>query len=461
MTELDPFAKKPKINTSQNLSSANLEFTLETPDTKVSDPLDSGTETLVPPPLPLKNKGQVAQKASEATRSHRPVLTGLLPEPQGKKKANFDRTPSPTIQNPPIADTTESQPHTSNIDVQKFPSLDNSIQIPAPQINKTMTAVALIPLLPELGTNEEVSQFVARCDTLMGILPDNAQKEMLASFILVKLQGKARKAVVDAAAVTWADMKTALNTLNKSPRLVEDVQTEMSGRTQKPTETVEKFGDAIAILLKELTQAYKSELADGEVISRSVTVINERRAIRAFESGLRNSQLRMMVILSKSATLAEAISCATSYENRLPHPPTKSSPPSSTPTTAAPTCEKCKRVGHKQENCYARNIKTEPVSSTCNYCKQTGHFIADCAQRKENNKRYRGDENYRPPRTVNHTQVNVPSNNQGGEHFPPPSPINNTPSSNPIAFSTNQGNDQRRAGPEERTARIENLTPLS
>lgn len=131
---------------------------------------------------------------------------------------------------------------------------------------------------------------------------------------MLNYQGKARKVVTDAGARTWEEIKNALNDLTKSARMVEDVQAEMSTRNQKPSETVEKFGEAKQKLLKDLTQAFTSELAAGEAISRSVITINERQEIRVFESGLRNSKLQMMVILSKSTTLTDAITCATTFE---------------------------------------------------------------------------------------------------------------------------------------------------
>lgn len=121
-----------------------------------------------------------------------------------------------------------------------------------------------------------------------------------------------------------------------------------------------------------------------------------------------------MIMLSKSITLTDAISCATTFEHRLPQ---KSSPPStpspsSAPSNPKPVCNKCNRPGHTQEKCYAKTtIKTEPDGLACSYCKLNGHRIADCSQRKENNRKYHGDENYRPPRMVNFTQIETIGSN--------------------------------------------------
>lgn len=89
-------------------------------------------------------------------------------------------------------------------------------------------------------------------------------------------------------------------------------------RTQKTNESVEKYGEDLSRLLAELHKAFEREFAPNEVFAPSLKTIIQRQAVRTFESGLRHEQLRLMVIMSKSATLAEAINCATNLESRLP-----------------------------------------------------------------------------------------------------------------------------------------------
>lgn len=302
-----------------------------------------------------------------------------------------------------------------------------------------MSATSLIPLLPELGPNDNVLHFIDRCEILLNILPQPQEKQMLTSFILVKLQGNAQKAVLGANANTWPAIKIALATLAKSSRLVEDIQAEMSARTQRPNETVKKYGEIMQALLAELNKAYVKELADGEnEVSPSVIAIIERQAIRAFESGLRNEQLRMMVILSKGANLAESIACAVTFENRLPQGPVVSHPVDR-PVSASnrPVCENCNKTGHTKNNCYQKTGKTEQTVF-CNYCKANDHHISVCQIRKTNNLKFKGDENFIPSSRVNHVQV-----------------TSQVASSSP---SHNQENDAGRVGTEESLARIQDLS---
>lgn len=182
-------------------------------------------------------------------------------------------------------------------------------------------------------------------------------------------------------------------------------------------------------------------------MSPTAISLNERQAIRSFEMGLQLEQLRMMVVLSKPATLYEAVTSARKYENMVSKkkPSNQSSntttSPSSTSTSSTsskPTCENCHKVGHTISTCFKpKTVKPEPTDITCNYCKQTGHLISDCTTRKANNLRYRGDENYMPPRTqrINLVQTEV----------------------NAVVNPQNPGNEPRRAVPEEIPARIEDL----
>lgn len=74
----------------------------------------------------------------------------------------------------------------------------------------------------------------------------------------------------------------------------------------------------MARLLNELHKAFEKELGLNEEFSTSLKTVLQRQAVKTFESGLRHEQLRLMVIMSKSATLADAISCAKTLESRLP-----------------------------------------------------------------------------------------------------------------------------------------------
>lgn len=302
-----------------------------------------------------------------------------------------------------------------------------------------MSATSLIPLLPELGPNDDVLNFIKRCEILLDTLPLPDEKQLLTSFILVKLQGNAQKAVIGANATTWPAIKAALNTLTRSTRLVEDIQTEMSNRTQRPNETVKSYGDSMQSLLAELNKAYVKELAEGEnVVSPSVIAIIERQAVRAFESGLRNEQLRMMVIISKGANLLETIAYAVNFENRLPREVVDSHPSNhSVSTSNRPVCENRNKTGNTKNNCYQKPIKTEQTGVFCSYCKANDHHISVCQIRKTNNLKYKGNENFVPYQRVNHLQVS----DRGAS-----------------SSNDNQGNDAQRVGSEESLARIENLS---
>lgn len=313
-----------------------------------------------------------------------------------------------------------------------------------------MSAVALIPLLPELGPEDDIAQFVARCDILMNILPD-PEKIMLTSFILVKLQGKPRKNVVDAGATTWTEIKTALNATTKPVRLVEDVQAELSARSQRSGESVETYGIEMTRLLTELHKSYEIELK--AEFSPALKTVIQRQAVRTFETGLQYEQLRLMVIMRNSVTLADAVACANNYESRLPkksHPsanrPSKPQTPQTSGTNFTLTCKFCNKNGHTEDRCYQKKaVKTETTPGTyCNYCKQSGHLIVNCDVRKEYNRRTHGDENYRPPpRTVHHLTENSQT----------AAPVSSAP-------SDLSGNDQSRVSSQERSARLEDL-PLT
>lgn len=467
----NPFARRPKIVDSQDTSESFdpdlLGFVNQIPHSDLNIP---------PPPLPPKTKthntrskskpddailtpfsSKLTEKPTDTSTQDIPKNTTEQTSPIHGSVENIDITPESTNSSS-TNDTTEScipliNSHTSNIIISSDSESDlfSSNSKPSSPIMSSLSLI--VPMLPEYGEDEDIQYFIERCERLEKILTVPEEKIMLASFIAVKLKGQAQKAVSVAKAVTWTEIKTALSTLNKPSRPVEDIQAEIAARTQRSGESVAQFGEAHATLFNELSKSYKKEMTDGtEELSPSMIVILQRQAVRNFETGLKNDQLRMMVIMNKSKTIRDAISCALAFESRLPKKAVTtgtangSSTSSSTPISKT-TCETCKKSGHTSQTCYRNKIKSEPkteptVTVRCNYCKENGHTITDCEIRKENNRRAHGDENYRPPpRIVNHLQA-VP---------------NQASTPNPSTSQNQSGNEQPRVVINENPARLEDL----
>lgn len=463
---------------------------------------NSGSEDFfspLPPPLPPKTR--------PSTRSSNPILVSPL-KVANPKKLIFSATPEPSILieedtftsqnlNSPDSSTLGKNPFSSQI-LNETPqispnssileNLEETIIIPnQANLNQTttMSAVTFLPHLPILASHDTVDKFIKDCEAFMGLLPSAIEKATLTTFILVKLPEEARRTVDNQKATEWEDIKKALKTLSKKTRPAEDIQVELLGRNQRSGESLEKYGKVMMDLLSELTKAYSKELPAGENLPLAIQNINERQALRAFETGIRSEQLRMLVFLNKSKDLADAVSCATTYENRNPKKGATSSDPPSTPsnqnTSNKITCENCKKFGHTAQNCRTKPIKVEPNSNQtfCNYCKQTGHAILDCQQRKENNLKKHGTENWAPPRKfVNHVHTNCSQSCplSSMEQFPQPAPVAqcasspSLPSANPNSNNQNQiqttqnwspnpfqtqGNGQLRTGVVDTSARIE------
>lgn len=460
-----------------------------------SDLSNSGSEDFfspLPPPLPLKTR--------PSTRSTNPVLAPPLKVANPKpRKLSFTTTPSSetldTLFNEIAtlgAKTQDSSNSSSLEDTILNSSISDTIQIP------TMSAVTFLPHLPILTSHDTVDKFIRDCEAFLGLLTDETEKSSLTTFILVKLPEQARKIVDDASATTWPQIKLALRNLTTKTRAAEDIQAELISRNQRSGESLEKYGKVMLDLLSELTKAYSKELQPGETLPTTIKNINERQALRAFETGIRSENLRMLIFLNKSKTLSDAVSCATTYEGRNPKKGTTTTSSDSPSTSSTPlnsnfnkpTCENCKKFGHTAQTCRTKpTIKVEQNGSQtfCNYCKEPGHIIADCKTRKQNNLKKYGTENWAPPRNyVNHVHTDPSQYPQGGTQGDmyrstpnysqsnpnysqsgpsssdianPTNHVQNTQNQSPNPFRT-QGNDQLRAVPMDSSARIEDCHNL-
>lgn len=432
MSEINPFAKQPKIDISQN-PTENFNRVENIDLSYPSDLLDSGSEDFSLPPVPPKLKPKNTRSANPILAppllvNPRRVRTGSNPELEFIKRTSKSQTSEKqsSIDSQLILNTTSSSVENSiKVVGERIRSIcgsidsiysSNSLDFTETLPSTNMSVYNLATLLPTLGPHDDIASFVLNCEALLSLLQQENEKTTLVTFIRIKLEGSARKAVESSKAVTWGEIKRALESLSPKTRPVEEIQAELIARTQRPGESIEKFGEAMFKLLADLTKSYANEISTGEQIPDSILNINERQALRAFESGIRSDQLRMLLFLNKSKTLTEAIKCATTFESRTPK---KAPSPSSASTVPVsnninnnrPVCEYCRKVGHTVQNCYLKKeIKTENPGEVCRYCKQPGHVINNCRARKENNSRYRGNDNWTSPRNqVHHFHTSRPN----------------------------------------------------
>lgn len=170
------------------------------------------------------------------------------------------------------------------------------------------TAASLLPSLD--GTEDVAKQLIDAIELYAELLDNNSGKDLLIKYVLkaklnqnAKLRlGKTYNSVDDLV----KDMKVHL--LTKKSAAVMATQLHSAKQNSK---SIEDYAKTIEQLLLDLTLSQAEDNDDAIPILQAV---NEKLAITAFSSGLRNSELRTLVKARNFSKLKDAINCAREEE---------------------------------------------------------------------------------------------------------------------------------------------------
>lgn len=306
------------------------------------------------------------------SRNHKSDESLFTPE----KRGNLDRTWDPN--NTSQKETSESESETeSETDTPYSPLINEQVTRKAKSLklypyefrkrknkspNKSVAAVALkklyrkkakvikekmgdkltytdlinaIPIFE--GHQKDLNYFISTCSTYNDNI-DNAQKDMFVSIIKTKLKGIALTKMEPVTELnTWALIKTRLEEKFKRPMNYEIAQDEISNIRQSRTDSIEIYGNNIRFALHKLNKAAET-LSNEDGALRLLRGANEKLAIRKFEQGLYNSNLKICVGARDYATLDLAITYAMQKEGLYKN-------------ESRIRCNFCNIVGHTEREC--------------------------------------------------------------------------------------------------------------
>lgn len=220
-------------------------------------------------------------------------------------------------------------------------------------------------------------------------MTDEHNRRVFNLAVKAKLVGKAFDAVKSVAdANNWPSIRKALKA-KINPISIETAYNMLMKAQQNDNESVMDFANRIESLLVQLNRA-ATEAAPEEA-KEHIRTNHAKLAKRSFEFGLRNPELRTVIISKNCSTITQTIKEAVelaSYE------PFSRSNTQSDSRRGTKYCSHCRKNNHNSNECFRtkNTVKTKPEnnesdegSKFCKYCKKKGHVISECRKRQRNN----------------------------------------------------------------------------
>lgn len=233
------------------------------------------------------------------------------------------------------------------------------------------------------GNEEGFDSYIRNIDKLWQYIQAYTAEDK-ARFMLVlqlKLIEKAAEATKDIEFDEWTNVKIALKEELNPQKNIEKAELKLQAISQNSSEDVETYAKRVEKLLNELNRCFAADH------NATIASDNDRKARRAFENGLRDSELRSRAIARSNDNFKAAVDYVVEQELRSPRNKFKMNEKS---------CSFCKIRGHTLQECRKKNFSSfenrrfstnsnVKQEITCYKCNKKGHYASECRSNGNNN----------------------------------------------------------------------------
>lgn len=240
----------------------------------------------------------------------------------------------------------------------------------------------LINAIPHFDGNErDLESFIKSCDIYHRYLSEE-QAGLFLAIAISKLRGEALTKLQPTSTIrSWDEFKTRLEERIRKPLSFEYAQEKLVRITQGKNESIESYGKRFKMALDRLNNSSRTLTVDENAL-RLLREANEKLAVRKFEQNISNFNIKIIVGAANKNTLEGAIAFAMEKEFSM-----RNSNPK--------VCNYCKKEGHFERECIAKNKRN---NSSPNYYNKRQQNFSETRNRNEhfnknNNPNYKKPQN--------------------------------------------------------------------
>lgn len=238
--------------------------------------------------------------------------------------------------------------------ISSLPTVELSSKMSASKVKEIFEcANKCIPIFSAEGTmlKSEISNFIACCDIVLNIFPDDPDQQIFFNIIKTRLKGRAFEVVGQTEFKSIKELERVLKDYFIPKTRHADIRAQLTKTKQFPYESVFEYGKRVSNVLYLSKESIREKYSTAPEVVTSLLTEEESVAERCFRNGLLDKDIGLRLSCLKLDYLKQSVEKALQIDSEEKEVKKEQKFESSTDTVGN-KCNVCGKIGHTTNNCW-------------------------------------------------------------------------------------------------------------